>query len=106
MLSHLKICPFKTVVQLTFGIWNIRKKATASILNQRVSQVPGRAKLILLLCLRYRLLVIILKAGSALVLPDVKGLTYCALSYGVAEFYSKFKSNWSTGAGQTDAKHK
>ena len=31
---------FSSVVQLTFGIWNMRKKTTASILNQRVSQVP------------------------------------------------------------------
>ena len=41
-----------------------------------------------------------------MVLSDIKVLTYGALSYGVAELDSKLKSNWSTGTGKADAKHK
>ena len=81
----------------------MRKKATASMLNQRVSQVPERPKLVNLIR-GFQLVVVILKTG--LVLSDIKVLTYCALRYGVAELDSKLKSNWSTGTGKADAKHK
>ena len=66
---------------LTLGIWKIRKNATASMLNHRVSQVPKEMKGINVEC------------------------TYSALSYGITQLHSKFKGNGSTGTGEADAKH-
>ena len=71
----------------------MRKKATASMLNQRVSQVPEVGQ-------SYK------RVSTFLVLSDIKVLTYGALRYGVAELDSKLKSNWSTGTGKADAEHK
>ena len=66
----------------------MRKKITASMLNQRVSQVPVKAK----------------RAKTKL--QRNKRLTYRSLSNWIAELDGKFKSDGSTGAGQTDAKYK
>ena len=58
------------------------------MLNQRVSQVPVKAK----------------RAKTKL--QRNKRLTYRSLSNWIAELDGKFKSDGSTGAGETDAKHK
>ena len=71
----------------------MRKKATASMLNQRVSQVPGRAKLVIFMFWLPSLVIQQDRLSSG-----VKFLTYSTLSNGVAEFDSKLESNGSTGA--------